>query len=532
MTTAPAPATHFVQPTSLDDPLPHVRTTVRALLLQSPAYHELDPQRRRELATAMVRVCLAAASLIREEIESGQAAHAAAQAAPEQPQDTLRPAEQPLAMAQTAGSEFSGVAADRVASTTHAILNAVSFPRFVTELINGVFKAIVDSNMQQMNSYVELLNNVAASTEGFADTNFGPDRARAWLAERYPASFEIAGDIDEDEPLDPESPSERTLRLRPGASMPSPAALRADLGLSDDDSVPTGDPDRVLVPLARRRLAQTRQEMLATMVMLGMQRIVVESGRINAAMRFHIDTRSAANADQGSVFNLQNQISASGSFGYGPWGASAAISNTIGYVSTQRSQTTEEMNTDLELTSSVEINFKSDYLPLNRLATNDQAARIRERSRNPEAEDARAAEEARRERTSTDDRERRQSLDNILRQPPAQPPRTDVSSRSEGGRGSASARAGSGSDAGSGGSGGSGSGNQPRPAAGGAGGSGGAGSGGSGSGGAGAGGGAAGGAGSAGGSGSSGAAGGAGSAGVGGSGGGGNTVARGTSPAG
>ena len=47
----------------------------------------------------------------------------------------------PLARAQSAGSEFSGVAASRVAGTTRDILNAVSFPRFVTELINGVFKA-------------------------------------------------------------------------------------------------------------------------------------------------------------------------------------------------------------------------------------------------------------------------------------------------------------------------------------------------------------------------------------------------------
>ena len=50
--------------------------------------------------------------------------------------------------------------------------------------------------------------------------------------------------------------------------------------------------------------------MLATMVMLGMQRIVIESGRLSASMRFHIDTRSAAADDRGSTFDVRNETEA------------------------------------------------------------------------------------------------------------------------------------------------------------------------------------------------------------------------------
>jgi hypothetical protein len=39
------------------------------------------------------------------------------------------------------------------------------------------------------------------------------------------------------------------------------------------------------VPFVRQSLARNRQQMLATMVQLGMQRIVIDSGRINASMR-------------------------------------------------------------------------------------------------------------------------------------------------------------------------------------------------------------------------------------------------------
>jgi hypothetical protein len=49
-------------------------------------------------------------------------------------------------------------------------------------------------------------------------------------------------------------------------------------------------------------------------------------------------------------------------------GMDAKMQNTIGYVSTQKQQSTEEMNTDLDLNSSVELIFKTDYLPLDRMA--------------------------------------------------------------------------------------------------------------------------------------------------------------------
>jgi hypothetical protein len=419
------------QASALPDLLPLVRRSVRALLLSSPAYRALSQADRDKLARAMVRVCHTAAALIHEELESSSAvqrnkqaaAAAEALAAPMAASVSRRP----LARTQGAGDAFSGVAAARVAGTTQAILNAVSFPRFVTDLINGIFKAMVDTNVQQMNSYVELLNNVAASVDGFADSNLGPDRARAWLVEKYPGSFELDQDSgDEGDDDQPGAPPQSTLRLKPGASMPSPEALKTDLGLGDDETIPSGDPETTLVPFARRKLAKTRQEMLATMVMLGMQRIVIDSGRITASMRFHIDTRSAAQEDKGNRFDLKNTITGSGSFGFGPWGASASISNTIGYVSTQKTQTTEEMNTDLDLNSSVEINFKSDYLPLNRLASSDQVSRIRQNTRNPEAEAEKAAQDARAARAAQagkSDEQRRASLDRSLTPAPdAAPP--------------------------------------------------------------------------------------------------------------
>ena len=393
-----------------------VRTAIRALLTASSDYQGLDSHTRREIAQGLVKITSTALALAAE-------ADAAAIAA--------RP-DRTLARAQSAGSEFSGVAAQRVAGTTRDILNAVSFPRFVTEFITGVFKALVDTNQQQMNAYVELIRNVSASMEGFADANVGLDGARRWLVERFPGSFTVEGETDPfDEPgrqLTAEEQAERDaetrLRLRPGAAMPNEGALRVALGLGPQESVPSGDPEN-LVAMARVALARNRQQMLATMVMLGMQRIVIESGRITASMRFHIDTRSAAQDDKGSTFDFRNQTNVAGSFGYGPWGASASMTNTIGYVSTQKTQTTEEMNTDLDLNSSVELNFKTDYLPLDRLSGKDRVDLIKANSLNPEAEakiaaEARTAREKRLAARESSESSRRAGLDKILT-PPAPP---------------------------------------------------------------------------------------------------------------
>jgi len=166
--------------------------------------------------------------------------------------------------------------------------------------------------------------------------------------------------------------------------MPSAAAIRTALSMGPEDTVP-GDPES-LVPLARINLARSRQQMLSTMVMMGLQRIVIESGRLNAAMRFHIDTRSAANDDRGSSFDFRNDTTVGVGAKVGPWGVEGKMQNTVGYVSTERTQTTEEMNTELDLNSSVELILKTDYVALDRLAGGPAQERIRVNALNPEAE--------------------------------------------------------------------------------------------------------------------------------------------------
>ncbi|RQS05120.1 hypothetical protein DIE02_17065 [Burkholderia sp. Bp8991] len=397
-------------------PRPDVRHRLRELLSAQQGFGALDPAMRRDLASGLARIGSLAVDHDELAARPGTA----------------------LAVAQDAGSAYSGTAIDRMAGTTRAVLNAVSFPRFVTELITGVFKAMNDSNQQQLTAFVDLIRNVAQTTEGFADSNVGIAGARQWLAEHFPTAYEVTGDdeaADDADELAGLPPDERRQRqqelqaerdastrlaLRAGATPPAEAALRTALGLGPADAVTAADPER-LVPLAQQVLARNRQQLLATMVQMGLQRIVIESGRLNAAMNFHIDASSVAANDRGSQFDTRNTVGVSGGARFGPWGAEANVQSTIGYVSTDRTQTTESSHADLNLSSGVELVFRTDYVPLNRLAGVGDVERIRVNTINPEAEAARLSADraAQRSAEQADMAARRTALDSGLRAPPA-----------------------------------------------------------------------------------------------------------------
>lgn len=407
------------------------RRVVQALLSATEGFAALDPPTRTALAGSLAKIGSTA-------LDNDEAAQAAVP-------------RQPLARAQNAGSEFSGTAVDRVAGTTRNILNAVSFPRFVNELITGVFKAMNDSNQQQLTSFVDLIRNVAQTTEGFADGNVGVSGARAWLAEHFPGSYQIDGgdEIDmasELEGLDPAESRQRReeiqaeqdaatrLIVRPGATPPTEAALRTALGAPEGTTLNGSDPE-ALVPLARQVLARNRQQLLATMIQMGLQRIVIESGKVKAAMKLHVDANSAATNDRGSQFDMRNTTEVGVGAKFGPWGAEAKMQNTIGYVSTDRTQTTEGINASVDLDSGVELVFKTDYVPLNRLAGAGDVNRIQGNSLNPDAEAARLAADAA-VRTAVGEAsmaERRRTLDAALHTPAALPPSTIDTARLAGG---------------------------------------------------------------------------------------------------
>jgi len=220
----------------------------------------------------------------------------------------------------------------------------------VADLIKGTFGAIQDSNQKQMESYMQLLENVGKTVDQFMSDNVSDDAARQWLVGKYPQHLQIVSGKVGTAPSPPEG---------------NPPNFTADLDLTESvDATDESAIEDALVPAARRKLAQTRLKMLSTLVLMGINRIVVTGGKIRATMGFHINTRDTAHAESAS--QLDTRVSAAGSFGYGPWSASMSVS--VAYVSSTKADSNAELNTQTDLTGEVEIHFQSDYFPIERFA--------------------------------------------------------------------------------------------------------------------------------------------------------------------
>lgn len=339
------------------DDLGLVRREVAGILSQSAAWQQLPPGDRVKFARNMERVAGYLSSdpgwldASGPPGSTGMAAEAAA------PVEDLK---KRLAQAPgQVGKDFEAGALKQGVREFGDLVQTVDFPAFVSGLIQGVFQAIVDASIQQMEAYGELLAATAKSVGQFADDHIGDDQAREQVAQRFPSLVKI--DRDED----------GNRRLVPvGEDGGDPAALQqfARTGRVDLSS---GEGERTFLAAARLELARQRQKMMALMVMLGINRIVVTNGRINAKVIF--DVKASDQAARKARASLDDRAeSDSGGFATAalPWGAAGGYTHS-NHKTTVRSaiDDTSESKAAMkaQLTGEVRVNFKSETLPPERM---------------------------------------------------------------------------------------------------------------------------------------------------------------------
>jgi hypothetical protein len=347
-----------------------VRTQVKALLAATPAYHSLPPDEQSSISTDLVKISAYAAECMRDICWQSRRLN-------QTPVVLQREGVSgPLARAEAAAPApaWSPPAAGNVGRITQETLRAVAFPTFVADLIRGTFTAITDSNIRQMEAFGALLRNVSGTVDDFMNANISDAQAKDWLAQQYPDHMQVQNG--------------QLVPRQSDRELPAPN-LRRDLHLEGDVDIDESSIEETLLPAARRRLAETRLQMLSTLVMMGVNRIVVTGGKIRATMGFHIDTADRMHEEHAS--DLDVRVQAAGSFGFGPWRAEASTS--VAYVSSTRSGSDSEINVETDLTGEVEIHFKSDYFPLARFADAGMIGRIQGNTAVPDA-NAPAAETA------------------------------------------------------------------------------------------------------------------------------------------
>ncbi len=274
-----APETKRTQPSRETFEL--VRRGVRDVLENTPSFHALPAPVRQQMASNMVDLVAYLASP--EGIKATKLS-SLQQAADER--NTLKKKDAyAFALAggptdASAGSstegKFTAQAASEGARVAKVYLEGVDFPNFVAGLINGVFRSVVESSIEQMRAYGQLVADVAKTLNQFRDDNVTDNQGKDYLVQQFPDTFKL--DIDTGDGV---SAAPR-VRLRNGVdedqalkkvnSLPIEGGPISSL---DDDTI-----EGKLVPAARTQLATSRQQLLATMVLMGINRIVVTDGLI------------------------------------------------------------------------------------------------------------------------------------------------------------------------------------------------------------------------------------------------------------
>ncbi len=385
---ARSPAGRAAEPAWLgDETLNVVRPQVRALLESSPGFRGLPPAQQLELARNMVRVAAFMAhphDLARQELTPGNGVLAKATAT-----DAAAPArsladavDQAKGKASEkigtfAGSDFRAGSVEQGAENFKKYVGAVDFPAFVGGLIQNVFQAIVNASIQQMNAYAQMLKSVAQTVDQFASDNITANNARDWLVDKFAGDLKLDTGEDDGGPrlaIANEDNAETALkRMNEELQIAEPVT---DLS----DSAQEGR----LVQAARMQMARSRQQLLASMVILGINRIVVTDGAINAKVVF--DFRAQDNAQRAagaSLYDAQssmNRNTSAGGVNFG-WGAAGTVNtNEQRHVTTVQSSVDETSASNQEmkakLTGEVRVNFKSDYFPMEKLASPGMIASI------------------------------------------------------------------------------------------------------------------------------------------------------------
>jgi hypothetical protein len=359
-------------PHSQDDPA--VLEKIHGLLQSSASYQNLDGHTRNDVAEAMSKIATYLAAGNGDGLLARQLAPDLSQLRvqnnppPQSGSNTGPPTSQPVAgSASPAPSGGGSGTTGRVGEVARATLNAIDFPAFVAGLIQGTFQAIVDASIRQMEAYAELLKNVAGTVDRFMTDNVTDGSARDYLADQY--SGLLSRDTAGGQP-----------RLRVQRNQTQNEELPSffkDLGFTSPNDIDDDAVEQVVVPAARRQMAESRQKTLATMVLMGINRVVVDDGEITAKLQFHIDASEATNIRFDQTKTTAGNMS--GYAGRSPFGAQSVMVNTASM------NAQSDINVRADLTGQVKVKFRSETFPLERFADSAAIQLISSNAKVPQA---------------------------------------------------------------------------------------------------------------------------------------------------
>lgn len=252
-----------------------------------------------------------------------------------------------------------------------SLSDEVDFPAFVASLVHGTFDAIVDTSIRQMQSFADLVAAVAKPLEQFTEENVTPNQARDYLVDQYP------GDVA----LNKDSGSPRLVpairRAAADGSESDPPTWLAEFGHEGQELTAELLETEILAH-AREKVAKQRLQTLSTMVLLGMNRVIVKDGTINAKVRLRAQAADHTKFDYATGGDPQTAGSQWGARGSTTYSAPSLKVSTVG-VNVQ-----SDSDIKAELSGEVRINFASETVPLDRFIDDAKRSQLERHARGPQ----------------------------------------------------------------------------------------------------------------------------------------------------
>ena len=226
------------------------------------------------------------------------------------------------------------------------LVDSVDFPKFVADLLKAVFDANLKVMKTQTDSYIKLMKEATKSTADFIK-KIKDDDALASLAESKSDKYNVTTEKNADG-------SQKLALVNPSGDK-----------VDHDDAEVKKDILETKLAMAKEHRAALREVLL-----MGVTRLVVEKGEIEAGVEFNVKAsrESKAHHDDQNINTVatQNEYESplGGLFG-GPSG-SMEMTNTNIQVNTSDKKATDDLSATLK--GKVNIKFKTDYFELDRFA--------------------------------------------------------------------------------------------------------------------------------------------------------------------
>jgi hypothetical protein len=237
----------------------------------------------------------------------------------------------------------------------------IGFPEFTAKLVTDTFDALISANMRQTEAYIELMATVAKSLATFIndtkDDISGPmilDFLKLVLPEADGTKVKKGATLTAADA----TKLNDTLLIKDASGAKLQETSIAAGALTDAKYQP-------ILDAVAKRLAANKYDALQQMVKLGMLRLVIEKGLIETRLTFNTygyDYSSAVSSSYNS--SSSRSVAASGLLSTIFNGPSASVNSRLS-VSTASQRQFDSTGSSVQIFGLVQLNFKTDYMPLN-----------------------------------------------------------------------------------------------------------------------------------------------------------------------